>query len=374
MSSLSLHSSHLNRTLDTATSLEVISDLAQLQALAPEWQALWTRLQCECLFQTPTWHIAWWRAFGTQGTPHFLVFRNANQQLIAIAPLIRYVDRWHGIPVRIVGSYNNDHASRCDILCEPAHEVHVAQRMAGHLASTQWHWDALFLRQVPAEATWRSALQDACQAQGLMPFAPTPGTGKCVLPVQGTWSQYLASKTSHFRARLKENMRRVAKHGPITYRRSTGAAEDFAAFQQLEQASWKADDAYAKLGEVGWDFQQEVALSAAAGIRCYNLFLEMNGKILGGIHAVGTAGRMYSLQMLFDESVRSLYPGRAQFAVQIQDMFAADDVGLLDFNGNSPFCKSWTDVELQFVNQQIFSSNPYARALRFAKRHKKGHA
>ena len=203
----------------------------------------------------------------------------------------------------------------------------------------------------------------ACARLGLRAFGPKPGLGKCVLPLAGGWAGYLAGKTSHYRKRLKENRQRVERHGTVRYRRSTGSAEDFAEFERLEGRSWKHEDNDARLGAAGWAFQREVALAADAGIHCHNLFLEIDGSVVGALHAVGYQGVAYSMQMLFDESVRALYPGRAQYAVFLADMCEDGSYRTLDLNGNSEFCRSWTETEQPFVSLQLHNRRPYSQLL-----------
>lgn len=346
----------------------VLRDLEQMERLQQEWQGLFERCATPCIFLSPAWHVAWWRAFKGASEAHIVTVRDASQRLVGIAPLQLRRDVWRGLRVRVLGSYNNDHASRTNFLIDPAHTQAVTHAIAQQLVQSQWHWDVLHLQQLPQQAAWVTSFTQACQAAGLTPFAPTPGVAKCTITLHGTWQDFLANRSSHFRSRLKENMRRVQKHGRVEYRRSGGTAEDFAVFEKLEQTSWKAQDSYARLGPKGWAFQQEVALAADAGVRCHNIFLEVDGKVVGAIHAVGIGGVMYSLQMLFDESVRHLYPGRALFAVHIGDMFADAQTSVLDLNGNSPFCQSWTEQAAQFVDLQVFNRNPYSRLLALLKR------
>ena len=154
----------------------------------------------------------------------------------------------------------------------------------------------------------------------------------------------------------------------MRYRRSAGSAEDFAEFERLEGRSWKHEDDDARLGAAGWAFQREVALAADAGIRCYNLFLEIDGSVVGALHAVGYQGVAYPMQMLFDESVRALYPGRAQFAVFLADVFEDGGYRKLDLNGDSEFCRSWSEQELAFVGLQLYSRRPYSAVLALLKR------
>ncbi|UUX94803.1 GNAT family N-acetyltransferase [Aquabacterium sp. J223] len=350
-----------------AVQVQVVSSPAALHALVPQWSELLARCPEADLFAHPAWHVAWWTAFGDGGQPHVLAFRDAGR-LIGVMPLMRYRDRLRGLPARVLGSYNNEHASRTGLLAERGHEVALGRALAHHLKTCAGEWDVLMLRQLPAGTAWLRSFVDACAVNRLAAFGPTPGIGKCVLSLTEGWSGFMSGKSRHFRRRLKENERRLERAGRVTYRRSDGSAEDFEHFQRLEERSWKGEDGHASLGAAGWSFQRDVALNTAAGVSCHNLFLELDGQVVGGVHAVAFRGVAYSLQTLFDESVRALYAGRVQFGVHVQDMFESGRHRVLDLNGNSPFCKSWTDQELSFVGLQVFNHHPYSALLGRLKR------
>lgn len=345
----------------------VVTSLGELIDLAPEWQALLTRCQGTSIFLAPVWHVAWWRAFGSGRVPYVVTFRD-GARLVAVMPLMRRRDTLRGLPVRVTGSYNDGHTSRTGMVVEPGYEPAVAAALAARLAKCDADWDVVMLRQLPRDADWLVSFIAACDDVGLVAFAPVAGVSKFVIPLTGTWPDYLAGKGRHFRNRLRENMRRVQRAGGAAYRRSDGAAEDFEVFASLERGSWKHLDGQARLGPVGWAFQREIALAADSGVSCYNLFLELDGRVVGGVHAVGYDGVAYSLQMLFHESVRHLYPGRAQFAVHVADMFGSGRYRLLDLNGDSAFCRSWADTEMEFVGLQVYNRRPYSSLLSRIKR------
>lgn len=346
----------------------VLRDLVQIEQIQHEWQGLFVRCNALSLFQLPAWHTAWWRAFKGETVAHIVTVRDENNRLIGIAPLQLRKDVWRGLPVRVLGSYNNEHASRCDFLIDPSYRQQVIAAIVQQLSQSKWNWDVLHLRQIPQQVAWLDDFLQVCQGAGLRPFAPTAGIEKCAIALDGTWQNFLASKTRHFRTRLKENMRRVEKSGHIKYRRSADIAADFELFKQLEHTSWKAQDSHARLGDQGWDFQREIALSTDAGVRCQNLFLEIDGRVVGAIHSLGLGSRMYAMQVLFDESVRHLYPGRAMFTEHIADMFADAQTQVLDLNGNSAFCQSWTEHAEQFIDLQVFNNNPYSWLLSMFKK------
>ena len=49
---------------------ELIGSAGSMEALRPEWEALWERCPAATPFQSPSWQIAWWRYFGTGKLPN----------------------------------------------------------------------------------------------------------------------------------------------------------------------------------------------------------------------------------------------------------------------------------------------------------------
>jgi CelD/BcsL family acetyltransferase involved in cellulose biosynthesis len=65
--------------------IERINTDEALEALLPDWAALWQRVPGATPFQSPRWLVPWWRQFGT-GMPRIVTAR-ADQTLIAVLPL-----------------------------------------------------------------------------------------------------------------------------------------------------------------------------------------------------------------------------------------------------------------------------------------------
>ena len=112
-----------------AVEVTVSNTLSQVAALVPEWDGLLARCPARNFFLTSTWNLAWWRAFGSGKIPYVLAFRTGSR-LVGLMPLVNYRDKLRGIPVRVIGSANDQHASRTDLIVEPGHERPVARALA----------------------------------------------------------------------------------------------------------------------------------------------------------------------------------------------------------------------------------------------------
>ena len=67
------------------SSIDLIDTDAALEALRPEWDALWTRTPGATPFQSPRWLLPWWHQFGT-GMPRVAIAREQGL-LVGVLPL-----------------------------------------------------------------------------------------------------------------------------------------------------------------------------------------------------------------------------------------------------------------------------------------------
>jgi CelD/BcsL family acetyltransferase involved in cellulose biosynthesis len=68
-----------------SVALDVIRKDSALEALRPEWEALWRRVPSSTPFHSPAWLLSWWRQFGT-GRPRVATLRSEGR-LAALLPL-----------------------------------------------------------------------------------------------------------------------------------------------------------------------------------------------------------------------------------------------------------------------------------------------
>lgn len=65
--------------------VSVITESEELEALAPQWDALWRASANVTPFQSPHWLLPWWRSFGSDSP--YVIASSTNGKLDALAPL-----------------------------------------------------------------------------------------------------------------------------------------------------------------------------------------------------------------------------------------------------------------------------------------------
>jgi CelD/BcsL family acetyltransferase involved in cellulose biosynthesis len=151
--------------------IEAITNEADLDRFAPEWQALWRRVGDATPFQSPHWLLPWWRSFGTD-MPLVLTVRAAGN-LVGVLPLYRR-DEQGCRKVLPIGISLSDYF---DALVDRAIPAAADALLAAITA--QGGWDECYLPGLPSGAALLAAaappgLRDCRRQDETCLFVPLP--------------------------------------------------------------------------------------------------------------------------------------------------------------------------------------------------------
>jgi len=142
-----------------------------MEALVPEWAALWQRVPHATPFQSPYWLMPWWWQFGT-GMPRIITAR-AGGTLIGVLPLYEYHEA-DCIKLLPLGISVSDYI---DALCDPAYPE-VADALLAAVADIP-SWQECCLPDLPPDAALESAsvpagLTETCHSGPACPVRLLP--------------------------------------------------------------------------------------------------------------------------------------------------------------------------------------------------------
>jgi CelD/BcsL family acetyltransferase involved in cellulose biosynthesis len=223
----------------------VVTDEDGLRGLAAPWTRLEPTIPGLTVFQTHRYQAAWVRSFGLN-RQLLIVCVLEGEEIIGIAPFQVTRARLHGNVHRQLSFLGAPwEVDRPRFLF--GHDVAAcAEATAQALLARREQWDAIwFHEQDPADP----ALEAFCTTlsrHGLL-HGRVPSSHCPYLSLQGTWPQFLASKSQKFRKNLKAARSRLQATGPVQYQSHSGEAwqlqELFAEYEDLESRSWKAQEA-----------------------------------------------------------------------------------------------------------------------------------
>jgi CelD/BcsL family acetyltransferase involved in cellulose biosynthesis len=119
---------------------EVLTDFAQLEGLADEWDQLWNGNPRREIFTKFPWVRAWWRAYGRQRSLCTPAVFNGDR-LVGVLPVVA-----EGRTLRFLGTPGADYN---DLLCEPTAGAEILESLLWALCDLPTPWDRCVLDNIP---------------------------------------------------------------------------------------------------------------------------------------------------------------------------------------------------------------------------------
>ncbi|OHB77637.1 MAG: hypothetical protein A2W31_14840 [Planctomycetes bacterium RBG_16_64_10] len=310
-----------------------INELNDLSGYRLAWDYLLRQTPGASFFHTLDWLDVYWRHFGAGQRLRVLVVLS-NDRPIGIVPLCVRTERYRAGPLRVLTYPLHDWATyygpigpnRTATLLTAMRHVHQSPR----------DWDLLELRWTDHEQHDRGRTKWAMQAVGFgcdgQPWATT-----AVVRLDGTWDEYLASRSPKWRANRLRAERRLAQCGTVTYvrYRPPGALHGdgdprwdlWDACQQVAGRSWQSHSTSGTTlthGSVRPFLAEAHAAAARRGMLDLNL-LWLDGRPIAFGYNYHHEGSVIGLRMGFDARLAATGCGNVLQARMIQDSFARGD-------------------------------------------------
>ncbi|MDP8904258.1 MAG: GNAT family N-acetyltransferase [Chloroflexota bacterium] len=283
------------------------------EAIHPEWMGL--AEASDNVFATWEWNSIWWKHFGQGRTLLAYACRDADGRLLAVLPLYLWAKR----PLRVIRFVGHGPADQLAPICRPEDRDATAYALLGALDESPPGWDILLGEQFLATEGWRARL--GAKVVGTIPFPIL----RCP---SGGWEQFLASRSAHFRKKLRHRERTLERTHALRYRLADDPLqlqEDLDLLFRLHDARWSDGSSFTGAREA---FHREfAAVSQDRGwLRLW--FLELDGHPVAAWYGFrfGTAESYY--QAGRDPVYDRLSVG---FMLVMQSIRAAFDDGMREY-------------------------------------------
>jgi CelD/BcsL family acetyltransferase involved in cellulose biosynthesis len=202
--------------LTPALGHRVVTELAEMERIQPEWEVLLARSESDNVMLAPEWILTWWRVFGPHdGRQLRLVLFREGERLVGLAPLLRR-RFWYkpGIPFRrleFLASGEGEAHTICsdylNVIAERGREREIAARFADVVCrNTLGRWDELVLPMMAGDNGMPDLLVEAFTGKGM--HAEKLQTGQApYIPLPGSWEEYLALLPGRHRAYVRRTLR-----------------------------------------------------------------------------------------------------------------------------------------------------------------------
>ena len=306
--------------------MTVLDTEAALQALVPEWDALWQRAG-RPPFQSTAWLLPWWGAFGT-GQPRVAVLRVAGV-LVGLLPMY-LLEEGTERKLLPIGVGLTDY---CDALIDPAAPPDAAALLL-HAA----------LARAEADGVTSCTLPDLPPAAALLGAGPKPGWREVALaevpcPVLRVTDPVPAGQLRN----LRQSRHRAARAGGWHSDWAGDAAEGWRSLAGMHRARWTA------LGQSGGVLADPAVLAfhdaavprlAAAGLLRMQV-LRIGGRIAAVYHTLVAPGALYFYLSGFEAAEAASSPGTLLLGAIIERA-AAEGVEELHFlRGGEAYKYAW---------------------------------
>ena len=311
--------------------IEVLDSDAALEALAPEWDALWRRVPGASPFSHPAWLLPWWWQFGT-GQPRVAVRRDPG--LCGVLPMY-LLDGYGPRQMLPIGVSLSDAA---DALLAPG--CPPGPLLAAVLARADGA-EACTLPDLPQH----SALSGADIPPGWQ-AAWSQGAACPVLALAGPLDAVIPKATLR---KLRMNRNRAARAGGAVIETATPAslAPMLADLERLHQSRWTAGGQPGVFADpaVGRFHAEAAPLLLQAGLLRLQA-LRVGGSVAAVCYALLPAqGRILFYLTGFDAGHAALSPGTLLLAAMLEQAIAEGRHEADFLRGNEAYKYAWGGVD-----------------------------
>jgi CelD/BcsL family acetyltransferase involved in cellulose biosynthesis len=179
------------------------------------------------LFATWDWVSLWWRHFGAGRELRTFAVRDAARDLVGIVPAYLARER----PLSMLRFIGHGAGDRLGPVCAPEHAPLVARALDRAFRDGRLGGDVLLAEQLPAEERWPALLGATVLNR----------EGSPVLHVEGSFDDWLASRSRNFREQVRRRERKLAREHQLDYRLTAGEQEleaDLETLFRLHDERW----------------------------------------------------------------------------------------------------------------------------------------
>jgi CelD/BcsL family acetyltransferase involved in cellulose biosynthesis len=296
---------------------ELITDLAGLEALVPEWDAL--AVAASNPVAAPSWVLSWWRRVAEPDFEPRVVAVRDHGTLVGVAPFYLSSSRRALRECRLMAS---EFGVCMEPLALPGREWEVAAEIGRLIMSSHPRPDVLAFGPMTLASHWVAALDSSWPGRIRAPVRRLRVDGAPVIVLlEPSFDAWFASLSSKLRRSLRQAERLFEEAGGTT-RWSTGEtlAADAEAFARLHAARW--ENRSSRLVELGSrlpDWFEEVARGQIDEGRFRMCVLEIDGAPICVDFSLIAGRELAGINSAWDESYAHLSPSKLAVSRVVQE-------------------------------------------------------
>ncbi len=324
--------------------VRVVQDALQWSRLEPFWNTLLHETPESTGFQSYEYMRAWWRCFGLPRRRLLILTFWHGGELRGIAPLallaIRTLSGW----VRELSFLGTRLEVDRPTFLFGNHVQECTEALIRCLDESDAPWDRLHLHEQTAEGPYVPALcayaesrqqHAVVQDDAVSPF----------LPLETSFEAFLASRSRHFRKRVRSAVRKLESCGKLRFDRCSDwprVTDALRSYRNLEARSWK-NGHEAGIGETRRAaFYDQLLRTLGPKGAFHVLSLTLDDQLIASTIAMVHGTNYYSLQITHDSDYSKFSPGTVLEYFELQDCFGSDYTEYDFLGGHLVNKRRWT--------------------------------
>jgi CelD/BcsL family acetyltransferase involved in cellulose biosynthesis len=354
--------------------IQCVDNDGDFLSLRTDWNALWQESANPSYFLSHEWIRFCWEELRRTNTMRIFVLRNQGKPVL-IAPWMRSRGLRKRLPVNVLGFIDHPESQLADVICAGTpntEEIFAAFfRYLDEKFSTEW--DVLSLNKLfkgSPIAQWleqtRPYGSDRYPAQSCWPVL--------IIPLSGSWKDYLDARSPRFRKTLRNISNRVQRLGRAEVRCYRGrelSSDTIRKLFAIADASWKLTSGVAITSSPERRrFFEEVFDDPRTAEQVQVWILEVNGRPVASETQLIDGSTIYALRSDYDERHGEISPGAYLQMEILKSVFGGMHREYNFGIGLNPYKARWTDQSVDLVSFGFFNRSCYGRLLRLIEHYK----
>lgn len=291
-----------------------------------------------------------------------------GEVLEAVLPLVRRPLRRLNIAVDEIGFPFNPNFILNDPLlpADPAAATDAVRCLLRGLAAERFQ--TVVLDHLPVRTGVVQAFREAAVDIGYGVDTARPSRSLYELVVQGTFDDFLATRSAQHRWQLKKNRRRASAAGYEIncHRTRADIAAALPIWWSVVQSSWQSGVIEAERAGLERNFAIRLLDELAEDEIGELWVMTIGGRAAATLRMVGGGNRTAVHTMNYDPQFRDLAPGSVLFEAMLRDAWQRG-LGIVDMHGNTRFFERWSTGQHAHESLRLYRPGVVGTLLRHAR-------
>lgn len=338
--------------------IRAISQCHEFEKLRFEWKKLLADSSNNVVQLTHEWMTAWWNSFGENRDLFTLLVYGPGNELIGIAPLMKYMSTYRGKKIKKISLTANGYSPSCDIITTKRKSAEVIGAIFDYVERSP-DWDILdFTKMYEGSPNYPVLLNYLVQKN--IRFGIKDNIEIPYILINSEWGVFYKERTKRFRKTLRNKLNRADRTGGLTIERIP-----------IDNADHNAIEEMITISKRGWKKNTGTDLGSCRNSRKFHFeicerfgplgmvtlwFLKKDGKPIAFEFHLNYNDTVYPIRADYDETFKHISPGSMLEFNIIRTLFLDGKVKEYNTCGHTyDYLFDWTGDTRKHFNVEVFN-------------------